>query len=167
MAYAVAADLDTNWGASAVTLMALGDDGETRNTALVDAACLSASAEVDGYLARRYALPLQLGPEGRAVLCGLAVDLAVWRLASRSPLTMTETIGKRRDSAIAFLDKVAMEKAAIPLLGQDAAGVNATGAGAGGGTGPSAAPADPDASPYASDLRADPRVFTRDRLRYF
>lgn len=164
MAYADATDLDLNWGAELVTRIALGPDGATRDAGMVNAACLAASSIIDGYLARRYALPLSLGVEGRAVLRGLAVDIAVWRLASRDAFTMTETIGKRHDAAVGFLDKVAMEKAAIPMLGQD----RPADAPAGGSPAAAApAPMAADASPFASDLLADPRVFTRDRLRYF
>jgi len=154
MTYAVEADLDLVWGAETVTLMSADPESRRRNNARISEACAGAAAIIDGYLARRYALPLPLGNEGRAVLRQIAVDIAVWRLASTNAASMTEAIGKRYEEAKGFLDKVSEGKTAIPLAGQDGAVTEAA-----------AATSDADASPNEARMFSAERVFTRDRMR--
>jgi|GEM_PF-259645 len=155
MPYAVEADLDLVWGSDLVSLMARDPETGTRNSLMIAEACNGASAIVDGYLARRYPLPLVLGADGNAVLRQIAADIALWRLASVSADKMTEAVSKRYDEAKGFLERVADGKSAIPMPAPDVPA----------GSAAATAASDPDASPNEVRLFAQDRMFTRDRLR--
>lgn len=62
-----------------------------------------ASAEIDTYLAGRYALPLDPQPK---MLAGVCCDIARYRLCG-GETSMTDEIDKRYKAAIAFLKLVA------------------------------------------------------------
>ena len=85
-------------------VLALGDRD---NDGVVDAGVLeraldAASAEMDGYLAERYALPLSsVSP----MLVQVCVDVARYRLVG-SAATETETARNRYQDAVAWLVKV-------------------------------------------------------------
>ncbi|WP_321821211.1 MULTISPECIES: DUF1320 domain-containing protein [unclassified Burkholderia] len=76
--------------------------GEVDSTVLADALD-EASAEIDTYLAGRYALPLDPQPK---MLAGICCDIARYRLCGGETV-MTEEIDKRYKAAIAFLKLVA------------------------------------------------------------
>ena len=125
MGYAAANDLDAKWGAEAVTLAAwnasLTPPG--RDASRVSAALVAAAATIDGYLARRYTLPVSPTASGLALLVSLACDLAMAQL-SNTPATRNEIVADAEKRALTFLRDVAKGDAAIdvvvPAAGQPA-----------------------------------------------
>ncbi len=76
----------------------------TINAATLQQALDDASAEIDGYLDGRFALPLADPP---AMLNRLACDIAMYRLQALRPLHDIADARRRYDDAIALLGKVA------------------------------------------------------------
>ena len=76
----------------------------TVNTTMLQQALDDASAEIDGYLAARFTLPLTDVPE---VLNRIACDVAMYRLQSLRPIHDLTDARLRYDDAIAMLAKVA------------------------------------------------------------
>jgi len=74
---------------------------------LVNAALADASAQIDGYVATRYRVPLDPAPGSIKRLAG---DLARYQLYDDA---VTETIQKRRDEAIAELRDIAAGKSVL------------------------------------------------------
>ncbi len=72
--------------------------------AVLQQALDDASAEIDGYLGARFALPLGDPP---AVLTRLAADIAIYRLQALRPLHDLTDARRRYDDAIAMLTRVA------------------------------------------------------------
>lgn len=73
------------------------------NTVVLADALDEASAEIDTYLAGRYALPLDPQPK---MLAGVCCDIARYRMCGGETV-MTDEIDKRYKAAIAFLKLVA------------------------------------------------------------
>ncbi|MDO8433515.1 MAG: DUF1320 family protein [Candidatus Binatus sp.] len=71
-----------------------------------------ASAEIDGYIEGRFALPIADSP---AVLSRLATDIAMYRLQSLRPLHDLADARKRYEDAIALLGKVAAGELTLGL----------------------------------------------------
>jgi phage gp36-like protein len=74
---------------------------------LADEAAADASAEIDGYLAKRYSVPLARVPK---VIVKFAKDIALYNLVSRHGVDESErekTYLTRYNAAVAFLTKVA------------------------------------------------------------
>lgn len=123
MSYATQADMIARYGEA--ELVQLTDRLNTPPV-LVDAAVLafaldSADAEIDGYLAVKFAVPLATPPR---LIVDYACDIARYRLfADRA----SDLIRARYKDAIAFLDRVAKGTATI-------AGAQALSAPAGGGS---------------------------------
>lgn len=142
MAYAAESDLDQKWGAELVTLAAWDDAAQARNEGRIADALTGAAALIDGYLAKRYELPLNPAPDGAKLLADLNCDLAVARL-SVTPGTRNEIVADAEKRALQFLRDVADGRAAISLI-------DATGE-----------PIGPEETVLVSDLRD----FTRRKLR--
>lgn len=111
---------------------------------ILDGAIRDADAEIDGYLAKRYAVPLAQVPK---VINKFSKDIAIYNLFSRIGInenTELKTYLNRYNSAIAFLKLVAEGKVSI--------GVEADG----------------DLSSAAAigfSAKSNPRLFTREQLR--
>jgi len=119
MAYITNEDIETRLG-TAVYIRLTDDEGTgSANTAVVDEARLGAEAEVDGYLARRYAVPIDtVGHPGLSGwLRSLALDIAEFRLHCRRPPVPSELISKR-DAAIVLLQRVARGEASLPAASE-------------------------------------------------
>lgn len=90
---------------SEAELAQLTDKGAIRADRIVDAvlerALADASAEIDGYLAGRYVLPLDPVPANLSLLC---CDIARYRLQINEA---GEQVKARYDGAVRFLTKVA------------------------------------------------------------
>ena len=84
----------------------------TVNTAPIDQAIEDASAEIDGYLESRFALPLTDPP---AVLNRLTCDIAMYRLQSLRPLHDMADARKRYDDALNLLLRVARGEVTLGL----------------------------------------------------
>lgn len=78
MAYATRDDLAARFGETALLEMSDLDRLGVENTDAIERALLSAQAEIDGYLAVRYSLPLVEVPP---LLVGVAQDIAWYELA--------------------------------------------------------------------------------------
>jgi len=93
-------------------LIALTDTGVPATNAIVETpltrALADASAQIDAYLAARYALPLTSVPD---ILKLTACDLALYLLHRDPP----EAVVKRRDAAIAFLKDLSTGKAQLGI----------------------------------------------------
>ena len=76
----------------------------TVNAAPITLALADASAEIDGYIEARFALPLSDAP---AVLNRLATDIAMYRLQTLRPLHDLQDARQRYEDAVAMLEKVA------------------------------------------------------------
>ena len=82
------------------------------NAAPITQALADASAEIDGYIEGRFALPLTDPP---AVLNRLATDIAMYRLQSLRPLHDLEDARKRYEDVISMLEKVAAGELTLGL----------------------------------------------------
>jgi phage gp36-like protein len=144
MPYATETDLDAKWGPELVTLAAWDPAAQARSESRIAVALAAASAVMDGYFARRYALPLGPSADGALLLVNLACDLAMGQL-SNTPGTRNEIVADAEKRAIQFLRDVGEGKAAIPLV---------------------AAPSrEPEVAPNEPAMVADTRTFTRNRMR--
>ena len=86
---------------------------------LIDAAIGDADAEIDGYLAKRYAVPLAPAPK---VINKFSKDIAVYNLFSRIGIYLN-----RYNAAIKFLTLVAEGKVSLGVDAEDPATAAATG----------------------------------------
>ena len=75
----------------------------------IDQALEDASAEIDGYLSARYALPLGNTPK---LLRRPCVDIAAYVMAN-SHTRLTDTIEERYKQAVTFLTKISTGKAGL------------------------------------------------------
>ena len=108
--YATQADLETRFGSDELAQLTDRVNGAAVDAAVVARALADATAEIDGYLAVRYALPL---PSVPAVLGLIACDIARYRLyADRA----TETVTKRYDDAVRQLKALAAGSMALDGL---------------------------------------------------
>lgn len=101
MGYATSIDLVNRFGET--ELIQLSDRASTGaiNTVVVAAKLADADAEIDGYLAGRYTLPLAAVP---LALVRIACDVARYHLYDDRP---TEQVSQRYKDAIRFLEMVA------------------------------------------------------------
>ena len=86
---------------------------------IIEGAIADADAEIDGYLAKRYAVPLSPAPK---VINKFSKDIAVYNLISRAGIDEGERENNyltRYKNAIAFLTKVAKGETDIVKEGTD------------------------------------------------
>ena len=111
---------------------------------IIDAAIADADAEIDGYLAKRYAVPLAPAPR---VINKFSKDIAVYNLVSRIG------VGTEADREQNYLERY---KFALKFLQLAAAGTVSIGADS---ESPSAA------SATGFQMSGPQRIFSRDRMR--
>jgi phage gp36-like protein len=115
MSYVTTSEVETRMGAT--TLVQLTDDTGTgvANTDVVDEACQGAAGEVDSYLARRCAVPIDLmtHAELAAIIKTVVLDLAEHRLHARRPPVPADVTAKR-DAAVQWLLRVAAGDIELP-----------------------------------------------------
>ena len=144
MSYAVADDMIARYPNR--DLVQLSNEDPTAaavNTGALVQALDDASAEIDGYLEGRFALPLAEPP---AVLNRLACDIAMYRLQSLRPLHDLADARKRYEDAIAFLLEAAKGTVTLGL---------------------SPAGQEPASAPGATMTEGPQRVFDRNKLKGF
>ncbi len=110
---------------------------------IIDAAIADADAEIDGYLAKRYAVPFSPVPR---VLNKFSKDIAVYNLFSRIGIDESsdqKTYLNRYNAAIKFLALVAEGKVSIGAESEDPASAASTG----------------------FSVKANPRLFSREQMR--
>lgn len=117
MSYITNADIQERLGAAAYVQLTDDDGDNQADVGLVDAARLAAEGEVDSYLARRYAVPIDLTahPEVAGLLSAVALDLVEYRLRSRRPPAPPETLQKQAN-AVEWLARVAEGAVDLPTL---------------------------------------------------
>lgn len=110
---------------------------------IIDAAITDADAEIDGYLAKRYAVPFSPVPR---VLNKFSKDIAVYNLFSRIGIDESsdqKTYLNRYNAAIKFLTLVAEGKVSIGAGSEDPASAASTG----------------------FSVKSNPRLFRREQMR--
>ena len=100
MSYATQQDLIDRFGREELAQLTDRDSGQVIDAEVLGRALTDADAEIDGYLAARYCLPLASSP---AVLTRLAADIARYRLwADRA----SEAVRKRYEDAVRDLRQI-------------------------------------------------------------
>ena len=122
MGYISNSDIETRVGSAAYVQLTDDSGSGAANEAVVNEARAGAEGEVDSYLARRFAVPIDLAghPELTGVLTSMALDLAEYRLRLRRPPVPAEATA-RRDSAVKWLEAVAAGEIALPAATEPAA----------------------------------------------
>jgi phage gp36-like protein len=100
MTYASQADLTDRFGATELAQRTNRVDGLTIDTVVLGRALSDADAEIDGYLATRYALPL---PSTPPVINRLACEIARYRLYDDG---VPETVRVRYQDAVSLLKRL-------------------------------------------------------------
>jgi len=100
MTYATQADLVDRFGETELAQRTNRVDGLTIDTAVLGRALADADAEIDGYLAARYTLPLASAP---VVLTRLAADIARYRLYDDGT---PEAVRQRYEDAVSLLKRL-------------------------------------------------------------
>lgn len=115
MAYITNADIEERVGSVAYVQLADDDGNGVADVGVVDEARLGAEGEVNSYLGRRYAVPINLTthPDLADVLASNTMDLAEYRLRLRRP-PVPEDARRRRDQAIEWLTRVAEGRIELP-----------------------------------------------------
>ncbi|MBA4709570.1 gp436 family protein [Aquitalea aquatica] len=119
MAYATQDDMTARFGMREVVALTDRSLHGVIDAAVLQAALVDASAEIDGYLAARYAVPLAGPPR---IICGYCCDIARYRLCGGATLH-AELIRERYRDAIRFLTLAAAGK--VTLGGMPDGGVGA------------------------------------------
>lgn len=107
--YAIRADMITRFGDNEVVMLTDRNRSGQIDDAVLDQHLADAAAEIDGYLAGRYPLPLATPPR---VLTGYACDIARYRLCG-SMAMVTDDIRDRYRDAVRFLEHVASGKVSL------------------------------------------------------
>ncbi len=121
MTYAVQQDLVDRFGELELAKLTDRVGGEVIDPAVLGRALIDADAEIDGYLAARYQLPLATIP---AVIVRLACDLARYRLHDDR---VTVSVRQRYEDAVRDLKAISAGSIAIDAASPPAAAI-ATGA---------------------------------------
>jgi phage gp36-like protein len=101
MPYATQADLETRFGVDELTQLTDRTGAGVPDAGIVARALSDADAEIDGYLASRYALPLATVPP---VLARIACDIARYRLWEDRA---SEEVRRRYEDARRALESIA------------------------------------------------------------
>lgn len=118
--YATRVDMVDRFGEREVIALTDRDLVGTVDEAVLARAIETAQAEVDGYLAGRYRVPLDPPPK---ILCGLTCDIARYRLCGGATQTTDEIRDRYRD-AVRVLEHAAAGR--VLLAGLPAGGTAAT-----------------------------------------
>ncbi|MCK2095630.1 gp436 family protein [Thauera aromatica] len=123
MTYATTADMVEHFGER--EMVELTDRGEVPtgliDEAVMQRALLCADAEIEGYLAVRYALPL---PQVSDRLLHLACDIARYHLY---PHEVSEHVKERYDAAVRVLREIAAGAVSLGLTGASTGGGDGAG----------------------------------------
>lgn len=122
MAYMTNADLQLRVGNEAYIQLSDDNADQAADTAVVDEVRTAAEAEVNSYLAVRFAVPLDVGvhPELAGVLKAVALDVAEYRLRLRRPPVSEDAVRHYRDALI-WLKAVSRGEIELPAASAPAA----------------------------------------------
>ncbi|MEM7668984.1 MAG: DUF1320 domain-containing protein [Pseudomonadota bacterium] len=124
MPYTSLADLTDRFGES--LLIQLTDRGEVAtdqiDVSVIDRAIVDTDALIDGYVAKRYALPMAQTP---ALIATLALDIAIYKLHVYQP---NEKIEADYKAAMRSLEAISAGSITLPIDGVEAPGSGSSGA---------------------------------------
>lgn len=144
MSYTTNADIEARLGSRAY--IQLTDDAATgtADEAKVTRARLAAEGEVDSYLGRRHAVPVDVSGNERlaGILRSVTLDLVEYRLHARRP-PVPEDVRRKRETAVHWLKRVADGDVVLPVEQE--------------------LPGNPTTGPAATVIGA-PRIMSRDEL---
>jgi len=129
MSYASNGDVEQRLGSTAYVQLTDDSGSGSANEDRVAEARLGAEGEVNSYLGRRYAVPVDVGTheELAAVLKSVTLDLVEYRLHARRP-PVPDEVRRKRDSAVKWLERAASGEVVLPasseLEGNPASGVS-------------------------------------------
>ncbi|NLX12498.1 MAG: DUF1320 domain-containing protein [Phycisphaerales bacterium] len=117
MSYATHADLEGRLGTAAYVQLT---DDVGSGVADVDKASVAlreAEGEVNSFLGRRYAVPVDAGGQEAlaALLRAVTLDIAEYRLHARR-LLVPDAVTRKREAALAWLRRVASGEAVLPAV---------------------------------------------------
>ncbi|CCU70934.1 gp436 family protein [Thalassolituus oleivorans] len=111
MAYATQQNMADRYGDDQLLIVADRDNDSVVDAAVIEQALLDASAEIDTYVAAKYALPLSTVP---TVLTRLCVDISMYRLAADRDIA-TEERRKRYEDAVYLLRRIATGEVSLGI----------------------------------------------------
>lgn len=124
MPYTSLADLTDRFGEN--LLIQLTDRGDvatdTVDQDVIDRALADTDALIDGYVAKRYALPMAATP---ALIATLALDIAIYKLHTFEPNPKIEADYK---AAMKSLEAISNGSVTLPIDGTEAPGSGSSGA---------------------------------------
>jgi len=115
MDYITNDDIETRLGSDRYIQLTDDSGSGSANTDVLDEARLGAEREVDSYLARRYAVPIDLAANSElaALMATVVLDLVEYRLHVRRPPVPADVVDKR-EAAIKWLGQVASGAVELP-----------------------------------------------------
>jgi len=117
MSYASNVDVEERLGSTAY--VQLTDDAGTgsADTDKVAEALLGAEGQIDSYLGRRYAVPIDISQHSElaGLLKSVTLDLVEFRLNARRP-PVPEDIRRKQEAAVRWLQRVAAGQAVLPAI---------------------------------------------------
>lgn len=121
MSYITNNDIELRLGAAAYVQLTDDDGNGVADTAVVDEARLAADGEVNGYLARRFAVPIDTAahPELADVLKSVTLDVAEHRLRARRPPVPPDAT-RRYVQTIEWLQAIAQGAINLPSQSEPA-----------------------------------------------
>ncbi len=111
--YASVEDLKTRWGEDEYLLLSDPDNDGVTSETIINQALTDATDEINGYVAKKYDLPLSENPN---VLKRICVDIAVYRLSAEAQYT--EEKRKRYEDAISYLNKLSRGDVVLTFTNQ-------------------------------------------------
>lgn len=116
MSYASNQDIIDRVGTQAASQLTT-DSGGTPSQAVLDEIRTSSQGEVDGYLSKRYAVPVDVAahPNVEGLLKGITLDVAVYRLKTRRP-PIPDADKTLYEKAIELLEKIAKGDVNLPAV---------------------------------------------------
>lgn len=114
MAYVVNQDIIDRVG-TATAAQLTTDSGSTPDSDALDEVRLAAEGEANGYIAKRYAVPVDLSAHAdlAGTLAGFVLDIAVYRLFSRRP-PPADNYKTSRDEAVKWFLAISEGKVKLP-----------------------------------------------------
>jgi len=117
MAYITHADIEARLGPAAYVQLTDDEGTGSANPTRVEEARTGAEAEIDTYLARRHAVPIDVS--GAAAVGGLlkrlALDLVEFRLHCRRPPAPADIL-RKRDQAVDLLRRLSQGEVLLPSV---------------------------------------------------
>lgn len=110
MSYCTQADIETRFGQLELAQLTDRTGAGVPDGVAVAAAIADASAEIDGYIAARYTLPLNAIPK---IITRIAVDVALYQLFLARRMGATEEVRYRYTDARKMLENIAAGKLSL------------------------------------------------------